>query len=100
MSDLFKGRTMTEAYQCLSGGAAATFTFSFQPDKVVFSNLTDWTGTAGGLPVSVWYRDQTTDGDGYQQQVIDSSAGASFNFIFETTNGFTVADTEDRKSVV
>jgi len=93
MSDLFEGQTMTEAYKFISAGAAHTFTFNFQPDKVTFYNLTDWTGTAAGLPISVWFRDLTTDTDAYQQQVIDSSAGASFNFVLEGTNGFTVANT-------
>lgn len=93
MSDLFMGQTMTEAYKFISAGTAHTFTFNFQPDKVTFYNLSDWTGTAAGLPISVWFRDQTAAGDAYQQQVIDSAAGASFNFIVETTNGFTVADT-------
>jgi hypothetical protein len=94
MSDLFRGQTMTEAYRFISAGTAHTFTFNFQPDKVTFYNLTDWTGTAAGLPISVWFRDQTGAGDAFQQQVIDSAAGASFNFILEATNGFTVADTE------
>ncbi len=93
MSDLFFGQTCTELYRFISAGTAHTFTFNFQPDKVVFVNLTDWTATAAGLPISVWYRDETAAGDAYQQQVIDSAAGASFNFLVETTNGFTVADT-------
>lgn len=93
MSDLFQGRTMTEAYKFQSAGAAHTFTFNFQPDKVVFYNITDWTGTAGGLPVSMWIRGSVTDTDALQQQVIDSSAGASFNFVLEGTNGFTLANT-------
>jgi hypothetical protein len=93
MSDLFQGQTMTEAYKFISAGTAHTFTFNFQPDKVTFYNLSDWTATAAGKPISVWFRDQTATGDAYQEQVIDSSAGASFNFVIETTNGFTVADT-------
>lgn len=93
MSDLFEGQTMTESFKCISAGTAETFTFGFEPDKVTFYNLTDWTATAGGLPISVWIRGLTTDTDAYQQQVIDSSAGASFNFIIEGTNGFTVANT-------
>ena len=93
MSDLFKGQSMSEAYRFISAGTAHTFTFNFQPDKVVFNNLTDWTGTAAGLPISVWFREQTTAAHAFQQQVIDSSAGASFNFLDSTTNGFTVADT-------
>lgn len=93
MSDLFKGQTMTEAFKFISAGTAHTFTFNFQPDKVVFNNLTKWTATAGGDPVSVWFRDQTTTAHAFQQQVIDSSAGASFNFLDTATNGFTVADT-------
>lgn len=93
MSDLFQGQTMTEAYKFISAGTAHTFTFNFQPDKVTFYNLSDWTATAAGKPVSIWFRDQTAAGDAYQEQVIDSAAGSSFNFVLETTNGFTVADT-------
>jgi hypothetical protein len=94
MSDLFQGQTMTEAYKFISAGTAHTFTFNFQPDKVTFYNLTDWTGTAAGKPVSIWFRGQTTTAHAFQEQVIDSSAGASFNFLDTATNGFTVADTE------
>lgn len=93
MSDLFQGRSMSEAYQFISGGLEHTFTFNFQPDKVVFNNLTAWTATAGKLPRSVWYRGQTDDAEAFQWQVIDSAAGSSFNFLDTTTNGFTVADT-------
>ena len=94
MSDLFQGQTMTEAYQFISAGTAHTFTFNFQPDKVVFNNITDWVATAANIPISIWFRDQTLSGDSQQMVVIDSSAGASFNFKTEATNGFTVADTD------
>lgn len=93
MSDLFLGQTCTEFYKFISAGTAHTFTFNFQPDKVVFNNISDWVATAGGFPISVWFRDQTAAGDAYQHKVIDSAAGASFNFVTEATNGFTVADT-------
>jgi len=93
MTDKFEGRSMSEAYQFISAGTAHTFTFNFQADKVVFNNLTDWTGTAGGIPKSTWFRNQTDAADAYTQQVIDSAAGSSFNFLKETANGFTVADT-------
>ena len=93
MSDLFLGQTCTEMYKFISGGVAHTFAFNFQPDKVVFNNLTDWAATAGNLPVSIWFRDQTTAAHAYQQQVIDSAAASSFNFLDAATNGFTVADT-------
>jgi len=92
MSDLFLGQTCTELYKFVSAGTAHTFTFSFQPDKVVFNNLSEWVATAGGKPVSVWFRDQTIAAHAFQQQVIDSSAGASFNFLDAAANGFTVAD--------
>jgi len=92
MSDLFLGQTCTEAYKFISAGTAHTFRFNFQPDKVTFYNLSDWTATAGGKPISVWFRDQTTAAHAFQEQVIDSSAGASFNFLDTTTNGFTVAN--------
>lgn len=94
MSDLFLGQTCTEAFQFISAGTAHTFTFNFQPDKVTFYNLSDWTATAAGLPISVWFRNQTTTAHAFQERVIDSSAGASFNFSDTATNGFTVADTE------
>jgi hypothetical protein len=93
MADLMLGQTCTEFYKFISGGAAHTFTFNFQPDKVVFTNLSDWTATAAGKPISVWYRDQTTAAHAFQEQVIDSAAGSSFNFLDTATNGFTVADT-------
>lgn len=92
MSDLFQGQTMTEAYQFVSAGNAHTFTFNFQPDKVTFYNLTQWTGTAAKVPVSVWFRDQTTAAHAYQQQVIEDSGSANiFNFLNTTSNGFTDA---------
>lgn len=94
MSDLFQGQTMTEAFTCISAGTAHTFTFSFQPDKVTVYNLAEWTNTAAGRPISVWFRNNTTTAHAFQEQVIDSSAGASFNFLDTATNGFTVADTE------
>ena len=94
MTDLFHGQSMSEFYKFISAGTAHTFAFGFQPDKVVFNNLTKWIATAGGEPVSVWFRDQTTAAHAYQQQVIDSAAGASFNFLDTATNGFTVADTD------
>lgn len=93
MSDLFQGRTMTEAYKFISAGTAHTFTFNFHPDKVVFNNLTQWDGTAANLPVSVFFRDQTAAAHAYQHQVIDSAAAQSFNFLDLATNGFTVANT-------
>lgn len=98
MSDLFQGQTMTEFYQFISAGTAHTFTFNFQPDKVVFNNLTKWTATAGGKPISVWFRGQTTAAHAFQEQVIDSAAAQSFNFLYTATNGFTVADTSGGQS--
>lgn len=93
MSDLFEGQTMTEGFQLISGGAAYTLTMNFDADVVEVYNLTDWTSTAGGIPYAVWFKDQTTAAYSYKQQVIDSSAGASFNFVQGTTNGFTTANT-------
>ncbi len=98
MSDLFQGQTMTEAYKFISAGTAHTFSFSFQPDKVVFNNLTKWTATAGGDPISVWFRGQTTTAHAFQQTVIDSAAGSSFNFKDAATNGFTSANTAGGQS--
>lgn len=93
MTDLFLGQSMSELHKFISAGTAHTFTFGFQPDKVVFNNLTKWAATAGNLPVSVWWRDQTTTAHAFQQKVIDSAAAQSFNFLDQATNGFTVADT-------
>lgn len=93
MSDLFLGQTCTEAYKFISAGTAHTFSFNFQPDKVTFYNLSDWTSTAAGLPISIWFRDQTTAAHAFQEKVIDSAAAQSFNFVDQATNGFTVADT-------
>jgi len=93
MSDLHLGETMTEAFQFVSAGSAHTFTFDFPPDKVVFNNLTAWTGTAGKLPVSVWFRGQTVTAHASQMQVTDTAAAQSFNFLDTSTNGFTVANT-------
>jgi hypothetical protein len=92
MSDLHFGETCTELYRFVSSGVSHTFRFNFQPDKVVFNNLTKWAAVAGGEPISVWFRDQTTAGHAYQQQVIDSAAVQSFNFLDAAANGFTVAD--------
>ena len=92
MSDLFMGQTMTEAYRFISAGTAHTFQLNFDADKVVFVNHSDWTATAAGKPYSIWWKDETTAAHAFQQQVIDSSAGASFNFLDTTTNGFTVAN--------
>lgn len=93
MTDVFEGRTMTEQYKFISAGTAHTFTFKFQPDKVVFNNLTTWKATAGGFPINVWFRDLTTAAHAYQHVVIDSAAAASFNFADLSTNGFTEANT-------
>jgi len=94
MSDLFYGQTMSAARRLVSGGAAYTLDLPFQADMVIFNNLTDWAGTAGGIPRSFWFRDETDAAEAYQQQVIDSAAAQSFNFLNPTTNGFTVANTD------
>ena len=94
MADLFLGQTCTEAYYFKSAGAAHTFTFNFQPDKVVFNNLTQWTATEAKIPKSTWFRDRTTAGYAFQEKVIEDSGSSNiFNFLQATTNGFTVADT-------
>lgn len=93
MSDLFEGRTMTESFKLISGGAAYTLTLGFDADKVEVYNLTDWTSTAAGMPISIWFKDQTTAAYSYKQQVITADGGAAYNFVLGTTNGFTVANT-------
>ncbi len=94
MADLFLGQTCTEAYQFISAGTAHTFQFSWQPDKVVFNNLTQWAASAGNLPISVWFRDQTTAAHAYQQKVIvDNGSATAYNFLNASSNGFTDAST-------
>jgi len=96
MTDLFLGRSCSEAYKCISAGTAYTLTTNFQPDKVVVNNLTAWAGAAGTVgkfPKVTWFRDLTTNGYAYQQVVVDTAAGASYNFLYAAANGFTVADT-------
>jgi hypothetical protein len=93
MSDLHQGQSMSEAFRLISGGAAYTLSLGFQADMAIFNNLSDWTGTAAGLPRSFWFRNETDAAEAYQFQVIDSAAAASFNFLNPTTNGFTTANT-------
>lgn len=93
MSDLFLGQSRSAAFQIQSAGVAYTLTLPWQADKIVVNNLTRWTATAAGKPVSTWFRGQTTTAHAFQEQVIDSAAAQSFNFLDTTTNGFTVADT-------
>lgn len=95
MTDLFLGQTNTEQYRFISGGVANTFTFSFQPDKVVFNNLTAWaSGTIGLHPFSVWFRDQTDDGEAFEANVVENNgAEGTFNWTERPILGFTVADT-------
>ena len=104
MSDLSQGQSMSAAQRFISGGAANTFIFDFQPDKVVLQNLTQWAGTAANLPVSLWFRLQSTAAEAYQQQVIDSAAAQSFNFLLLGSNGFTSANTsggmDDDRSLI
>jgi hypothetical protein len=93
MSDLKLGQTRSEAFKLISGGAAYTLTFGWQPDLVIVNNLTDWTGTAGGKPRSFWFRGQITDAHAFQQAVTNTAAAESYNFLDTATNGFTLANT-------
>ncbi len=101
MSDLFLGQTCTAMYKYKTVASAAnTFTFPWQADQVDVINITKWQQTAGNLPVSRWYRDTAaiTAGKALQEQVIDSAAGSSFNFLLLASDGFTVADTAGGQS--
>jgi len=93
MSDKFEGRTMTAGYTFITAGTAHTFTFPFQPDVVELINTTTWKATAAGTPKSYWFRTLTTAAHAFQEQVIDSSAGASFNFLDTAAAGSTSANT-------
>jgi hypothetical protein len=89
MSDLFQGQTMTYGAKFISDGAAHTFTFPFQPDKVHFYNYTK-SGTSDTYVESVWFRGFPA-GDAILQGLGTSPAA---KMTLETTNGFTVADTD------
>ncbi|HUU87117.1 MAG TPA: hypothetical protein VMX17_05115 [Candidatus Glassbacteria bacterium] len=93
MSDLFLGQTCTARIDFISAGTAHTFTWPWNADKAVFYNITQWAGVAANLPVSVWWKDTNAAAEAFQQQVIDSAAGSSFNFIDTAAAGFTVANT-------
>lgn len=85
---------MSKAYRLISGAAAYDLQLDWQADAVCVNNLTDWTNTAGGLPVSWWFRDETDAAEAYQMQVIlDNGSATAYNFLNPQTNGFTVADT-------
>lgn len=93
MADIFVGQTMTYGATFISGGTAETFTFPFQPDKVAFYNYTKF-GTAAQTPSSIWFRGMPA-GDAMQFKVIaDNGATGNTSSVLETTNGFTVADTD------
>jgi len=83
----------SEAFRLISGGAAYTLDLNFAPSMLEVYNLTQWTNTAGNLPYSVWFKDDTATAESYQKQVIDSAAAQSWNYLNAQTNGFTVADT-------
>lgn len=89
MSDLFQGQTMTYGAKFISDGSAHTFTFPFQPDRVTFYNYTKY-GTSDTFVQSTWFRGFPA-GDALQIGVGTSPAA---KIALETTNGFTVADTD------
>jgi len=93
MSDLFEGRTMTEGFKLISGGAEYTLTMNFDADIVEIYNLTDWTSTAGGIPHSMWFKDLTTAAYSYKEQVTTADGGGAYTYVQGTTNGFTAANT-------
>lgn len=89
MSDLFQGQTMTYGATFISDGAAHTFTFPFQPDRVTFYNYTKY-GTSDTFVQSTWFRGFPA-GDALQ---IGVGTAPAAKIALETTNGFTVADTD------
>lgn len=88
MSDLFQGQTMTYGAKFISDGAAHTFTFPFQPDRVTLYNYTKY-GTSDTFVQSTWFRGFPA-GDALQ---IGVGTAPAAKIALETTNGFTVADT-------
>jgi hypothetical protein len=93
MPDFDANQSMSQRIHLISGGAAYDVQFKFQPDKVVVNNLTQWTNTAGNLPINTWFRGYTDAAESYQHQVVDTAAAQSWNFLNPTTNGFTGANT-------
>jgi hypothetical protein len=94
MADLFSGQTMTYAakFQYDAGGAF-NFIIPFKYDKVAVYNYTSW-GNTSVRPLSVFFRGFPS-GDALQEEVIvDNGGTGEKNLILETTNGFTVADTD------
>lgn len=89
MSDLFQGQTMTYGAKFISDGAAHTFTFPFQPDRVTFYNYTKY-GTSDTFVQSTWFRGFPA-GDALQ---IGVGTAPAAKIALESTNGFTVADTD------
>lgn len=89
MSDLFQGQTMTYGAKFISDGSAHTFTFPFQPDRVTFYNYTKY-GTSDTFVQSTWFRGFPA-GDALQ---IGVGTAPAAKIALETTNGFTVADTD------
>lgn len=89
MSDLFLGQTCTYGFKFISAGTAHTFTFPFQPDRVTFYNYTKY-GTSDTFVQSTWFRGFPA-GDALQ---IGVGTAPAAKIALETTNGFTVADTE------
>lgn len=92
MTDLFLGQTCSygSTFEYDAGGAY-TYTFPWQPDKVVVHNYTSWADT-GAEPVSIWFRGMPA-GDAMQWQRIIADGGSAGNMLLETTNGFTQANT-------
>jgi hypothetical protein len=92
MTDLFLGQTRSYGFQFISDGAAHTFTFPFQMDRVTFYNYTAW-ATTSNLSQHTWFRNMPA-GDALQTNVIvDNGATGESNLVLETTNGFTTANT-------
>lgn len=89
MSDLFLGQTCTYGFQFISAGTAHTFTFPFQPDRVTFYNYSKY-GTSDTFVQSTWFRGFPS-GDALQ---IGVGTAPAAKIALETTNGFTVADTD------
>lgn len=88
MSDLFQGQTMTYGAYFISDGAAHTFTFPFQPDRVTFYNYTKY-GTSDTFVQSTWFRNFPA-GDALQ---IGVGTAPAAKIALEATNGFTQANT-------
>lgn len=86
--DLKLGETCTALIKFISAGTAHTFDLPFDADKIIFTNLTKFGGTAAYKSQSIWFKDGLSEPYALQYQCIDSAAAQSFSSLNTTTKRF------------